>query len=78
MRLAAERDTDVSAIARRMLRGSGPMWELTNTVARAIHESDHGRNNWDHDRTEDQWLAVGTWRQAEAVIRVLPFAVVKP
>lgn len=77
-RLAALRDDDVQSLGRRMQSGSGPLWELTNNIARAIHESRYRTRDWDHVRTEDQWLAVGTWRQAEAVVRVLPFAVVKP
>lgn len=74
---AATRDTDVASLAKRMLRGSGRLHDLTNTIAEAIHKAEHPGHSWEHDRVKDQWLAVGTWRAAEAVIRVLPL-VVKP
>ncbi len=63
---------DPQAAGRRMLDGVGPMHDLTNLVARAIHESEHPRRTWDRDRTADQWLAVGSWIAAEKVVKALP------
>lgn len=46
--------------------------ELTEKVARAIHESEHEGSRWDHDKERDQWLTVGSWMAAEAVVAILP------
>lgn len=55
-----------------MLDGVGPMYDLTNTIARAIYESNHQGRTWDRDRTADQWLAIGSWIAAEEVVKALP------
>jgi hypothetical protein len=68
------RERDPAAAWRRYKEGSGPLHELTETVARAIHNCDHAQG-WDYAKERDQWLAVGSWIAAEAVVAVLPMVV---
>lgn len=67
--------SSVQDLARRMKRGSGPLHDLTNLVAKTLHEERYPKHSWEHDREHDGWLAVGSWRVAEAVVRALPLAV---
>ena len=66
---------DPAAAWRRFKNGSGPIHELTENVARAIHETRHPGSQWDKAKVNDQWLAVGSWIAAEAVVSVLPVTV---
>lgn len=49
---------------------------LQETIARAIFEEAH-RKSWDVAKVHDQWLALSSWEEAGAVMRVLPLAVLK-
>lgn len=68
-------ESDPVAAWKRYKAGSGPLHELTENVARAIHEDRYSSPSWDHDKVKDAWLAVGSWQAAEAVVRVLPLSV---
>lgn len=63
---------------KRFKGGSGPLHALTEQIARAIHEADHESSQWDWAKEHDQWLAVGSWIAAEAVMAILPMAPLNP
>lgn len=65
---------DPASAWQRYKSGSGPLHELTEKIAKAIHES-HYDQSWEIAREADTWLAVGSWIDAEVVIKVLPFNV---
>lgn len=58
----------------RYKNGKGPLHELTESIAKAIHESNHDKS-WENARENDSWLAVGSWMTAEAVVAILPLSV---
>ena len=66
---------DPAGAWQRFQNGSGPLHDLTVTVARTIHEQEHQGKKWDADVVSDQWLAVGAWQTAEAVVAALPLVV---
>ena len=47
---------------------------LQEVIARAIFEHRYKRS-WDVAKVNDQWLAIGTWEEAGAVLLALPLAV---
>ena len=55
--------------------GSGPLHQLTERIAEAIHEVEHRGSRWEYAKDHDQWLALGSWMAAEAVTAILPIAV---
>lgn len=68
-------ERDPASAWRRYKSGDGPLHELTERVAKTIHEHDHPGRSWERDRGRDTWLAVGAWQTAEAVVAVLPMVV---
>ena len=66
---------DPGAAWRRYKAGSGHLHDLTELIAKAIHEEQHPGKSWEEDREHDTWLAVGSWQSAEAVVAVLPLAI---
>lgn len=58
----------------RYKNGKGPLHDLTESIAKAIHESNN-KSSWEIVREHDTWLAVGSWISAEAVISILPFSI---
>lgn len=69
--MADELTRNPAAAWKRFKSGSGPLHALTEQIARAIHETDHSGSQWDSAKESDQWLAVGSWIAAEAVMAVL-------
>lgn len=65
---------DPVAAWRRFKEGSGPLHELTNRIAKTLHEERH-RSTWENACEHDSWLAVSSWEDAEAVVAVLPLGV---
>jgi len=53
------------------IAAANPLQEL---IACAIFEYRY-KKNWSQAKENDQWLAYGTWQDAEAVMKVLPLAV---
>lgn len=64
--------SDPAASWRRYKTGAGPLHELTERIAKTIHEERHPGKPWEQAREIDTWLAVGSWQTAEAVVAILP------